>query len=209
MTVTAPSLSAGNYTIVVSNTRGSYSLANGITILQKYNLTNEFSLTNNPNGVWSYGSKPSVNGSFTIFSNIRNDAVNNFFGWNFSSSGAEYDICVIKNYSGNFVYGVPSGYVTLHPGPNPSNIHTVVRWTAPISGTISIQGSYLAGDSGLVDLYIVQNSITFWSQTSTSNAHNFNEAKTVNAGDTIDFVVGNSDNYFGDSTPLDLTIRYQ
>jgi hypothetical protein len=83
----------------------------------------------------------------------------------------------------------------------------VIRWTSPVAGTVSIQGTFGAGDIFAESYYIAQkNSATWlWSMLNTSNSETFNLTATVAAGDTIDFIVGQ--NYMYGNTPLDARIN--
>ena len=91
------------------------------------------------------------------------------------------------------------------PTPAFWDAYSVVRWTAPTSGSYRIQGRFRAIDSrtSTVASVFVNNAVT---PVVTANvvglgfeqAFDFN--RSVAAGDTIDFVVGNNGEWEGDST---------
>jgi hypothetical protein len=112
-----------------------------------WDVTADFSITNgNPNGVWSYGYMNTDFTGFTLFTRKGMYHAPDFINPAWDNPGNTAGIW--KNNSGLTGYGVPQGWLSLHPGS--SYQPCVARWTAPtgLSGTISIVGEFLAGDGG-------------------------------------------------------------
>ena len=106
----------------------------------------------------------------------------------------------------------PPRYLVVHPGPN--NEVSVVRWTAPSSGSFGVQGAVAGLDyqyPTTTTFYEVLNShrILF---TATIDSYKspvfFQHVLTVSAGDTVDFAVdfGQDGNYIGDSTGIQFKV---
>jgi hypothetical protein len=153
----------------------------------------DFSNTDNPNGVWSYGwvsEEDFLAGGYelTLFNTI--DVVNALDRWARDNS----EPCLVYNPSDTDTgwYGQPVEPLTLalHPGPNDEK--AIVRWTAPESGTFLISGSFFSQGNPTVDVHVLLNgeslfSIDFFGPGSDP----FDPPPaTVKAGDTIDFAVG-------------------
>jgi hypothetical protein len=164
----------------------------------QWNVKSDFSIANgNPSGRWTYGM---VNNSvFVPYSVSIDDGINQM--WEASSDGPELGI----KY-GQSGYGVQSGQFFLHPGP--SSQASVARWTAPagIVSPVQVQGQFLSGDIGVMDVGIFVNGIPqvttpYWHSTD-SGAFNF--SLPVSPGNTIDFAVYGSYGY--GSTPLEATV---
>jgi hypothetical protein len=52
-----------------------------------YDLAGEFSVNSNPNGVWSYGWKSSIGGTFTLMDTARTNEIPDFRIWSWSVGG--------------------------------------------------------------------------------------------------------------------------
>jgi hypothetical protein len=165
-----------------------------------YSTSTAFNSINNPNGVWSYGWKSTATGTFVIYDSKWDSGFSR--SWYYSSYGS------FPNFSNNYASsgGVSPGETNMHPGS--SGQISVLRWTAPQAGTISIKGSFKAGDTGAVDVYILKNTTTLFSKTSTLITESYDQTTTVAIGDTVDFQVGNAGNYTSDATPIDGVIAY-
>jgi hypothetical protein len=159
--------------------------------------TAQFSTTNgNPNGVWTYGWMDNGFGTFTPYTT---HGTNNWYGW-----GGDQTPAVWLN-TGSSAYGVPAGYLSLHPGNG--NEPSILRWTAPTgySGTTTLSGQFLAGDGGTMQIAIFKNAKTeantLWTATD-AGAFNFNV--NIVGGDTLNFAVFGG--YYYGNTPLQMTI---
>jgi hypothetical protein len=177
-----------------------------------YDAAADFSSSNNPNGVWSYGWAyySSAFNLDTISTNMYNGL--GLSGWlaGLDASGNPYSLF---NGTANPILLANTTYqpgqLSEHPGA--SNEVAIVRWTAPSAGIFSISATFSGlsafGDS--VDVHILHNGISFFNSTVTGSPSptSYSSAQSILAGDTIDFVVGNGGNGANeDTTGLSATI---
>jgi hypothetical protein len=183
----------------------------------------EFSITKNPNGVWSYGYIPTLGGPFTLYSATKL----NFYGvqgWDnwYSPEAGSCD----TPYATRGIIGretqqvansliVPRESVEMHPSC--TNDYAVVRWTAPAAGKYELHGNFFGMQTACggtsTDVHIRWNTDTSLFDGGVYGVGNGRFAfvdfeQQVTAGDTIDFAVGfgKDGNYWCDSTALDLRI---
>ena len=156
--------------------------------------TASFSVSNgNPNGVWTYGWMDTGFGAFTPYTTATANA---WQGW-----GGDGTPTIWINQGATTSFGVPAGYLSIHPGPGTEP--SVLRWTSPVTGLVAMSGQFLAGDSGVMQVAIFQNTKTntLWSAT---DAGTFNFNVNVTAGDTLNFTVFGG--YGFGNTPLQLSL---
>jgi hypothetical protein len=183
---------------------------------QSYNAATDFSISSNPNGAWSYGYSFGVGSAFHLdTTNTAAYAGLALGGWmgNLNTAfGANYPYA-LKNFTshpvtnnGTTVY--QPGQLALHP--DQSNVVSIVRWTAPVSGTFSLNVTFSGLDSTFgdsADVHILHNGSSLLNSVVSPNPASFSGPQSILAGDTIDFVVGNGGNGInGDSTGLSATI---
>lgn len=188
----------------------SFNIGNAAT----YDITNDFSAENNPNGAWSYGWSQSRGSDFQIDTTSAEDHTYGFMkGWiapDFQAATMHigYAVTEINHPTVN----VPAGTVSFHPGPYCQN--TVIRWTAPSSGLYEIEGWFTGNDFAYpttTDVAILHGSGQIYS--GTINSYRvplyFSLSEKMNAGEMLDFTVGCGDNgnYYGDSTGINATVR--
>lgn len=170
----------------------------GDFVQTSFNSSNQFSGVSNPNGVWSYGWMPVGFGSLTLYTtNSSGGGFNSWLG-NLSGDGTPG---VYNNTGTGSPFGIPPGWLSLHPGPGSEP--SVLRFTAPFSGTIRIAGQFLPGDSGAMLVAVRVNGQQKW-QSVDSGAYDL--TTVVNAGDTVDFAAYGG--YAYGNTPIDATITY-
>ena len=135
----------------------------------------DYSITNNPNGEWSYNRKFAVTGTAADVMTVRWDST----GW----------------YLGNFGHGGPSFYAGPHLwAKNNTNGYPALRWTTPAAGSYNISGAFIGDDNRGVDnfVYVVVNGITAFTGRVTGyldqESFAFNNLN-LNAGDPVDFVL--------------------
>jgi hypothetical protein len=166
-----------------------------------YDIQNDFSGTNNPNGQWSYGYKAMIgdlpSGVFSLALNLGTNPQHAEWydvepGW----SGAD----IWKNY-GSPAYGIGTGEVSVDSDGNETS---TIRWTAPVGGTVSVVGGYGLGDFGVGHRSVFLDSTQLWEVTSQPGNFSFTNL-TVNAGDTIDFTAWDA-GQGGGNTPISATI---
>jgi hypothetical protein len=171
-------------------------LSAGAARADVWDATAQYSNTNgNPNGDWSYGAMQS--GAFSLMTS--NDAGSGGTLWSHTGNGANMWL-----NTGSPAYGVPTGWLSVHPAS--SYEAALVRWTAPaaIIGSASVVGEFLAGDSGVMTVAVLKNGDFGSPLWTASDAGSFNLLVPVAPGDTIDFAVYNG--YAYGNTPLDATI---
>jgi trimeric autotransporter adhesin len=174
-----------------------------------YNAVTDFSLSANPNGVWSYLSNGSLLSSAVIGSGST-------AGWNTWSDGKTLPnyADIGANVSGNTLIisnsiVMPTN-VLLQMDPEATS-NVTVRFTAPAAGIYSIVGNFLGIDTNQKShpVDIMHNGVAIF--TNTISAFNqidpFNLTATLSAGDFIDFVNETGSTTYEDlSTGLSVTI---
>jgi len=161
-----------------------------------YDPSAEFSITNgNPNGVWSYGWMPVGFGTLHLLTNATTGTAGSpgWAGWNF-----DWAPLIWKNL-GPPVLGIPTGWLALHPGPGQEPI--VLRWTASAASSVRLDGQFLPGDFGAMQVAVRLNGQPWWSA---SDSGSFSLQTNVVAGTTIDFTVYGG--YGAGNTPLTVMI---
>ena len=159
--------------------------------------TSDFSTTNgNPNGAWAYGMIDG--GGPVLMDNVMTSE--SAPGWNIVSTGNS----VWRNSVNVIQYGVPIGWLSLHPGS--SYQATVVRWTAPsgVIGDATVTGEFLAGDGGSMSVAVLKNGNLATPLWNASDFGQFSLQVPVSEGDSIDFAVYGG--YAYGNTPLNATI---
>jgi len=108
---------------------------------------------------------------------------------------------------------VPPNYLQLDIGNNGAGpFISVVRWTAPQSGTVTISGSVEGLDwdgptnTDLRVIYNTNSTLLTIAVDSYESPISFRRRLAVSAGDTIDFAVNGKDGWNFDSTGLEVKI---
>lgn len=157
----------------------------------------------NPNGVWSYGWEQTLTAPLTLYNATRYDQ-----WYDASHTSGDYTPTVWKNNDTVAHNNIVPGEVSLHPGWD--NSFSVVRWTAPVTGTVDISGHFGAGDGGWMSYYIADNNVVLsglqW--LSDPGTEYFTFRRSVIQGETLDFIVGVpiGGGYGYGNTPLDVTL---
>ena len=142
-----------------------------------WDLVNDYSGQNNPNGPWSYGRKWTISESdFDLFTAHWGSVQTKgwYLGGSTWSPSIQSNVLVWANDNR---YGYP-----------------VVRWTAPQSGVYSLAGKFWGADSRGVDslVYVAINGDVIFNEHVTAyleEDHFSFESLHVNQGDKIDFIV--------------------
>jgi hypothetical protein len=167
----------------------------------------DFSSTLNPNGSWSYGSTPTLGGTFTL---LAAGTCGPLAGWQGGGSATG---------SPPFIYGgvgtcgggtLTSGLLDLHPGM--SGAYADVRFTNSAAGVFAISGIFEGIDPTptSTDVHVLLNGVSIF-DSAVNNflvPNTFNLSRTLNVGDKLDFVVGfgADGSFISDSTGFDATI---
>jgi len=181
-----------------------------------YDVVADFSFVNNPSGPWTYGSTPTLGGTLTAYA--ATSTVSGLELWQ-ATAGSNTTPNVVHNpTAGTIVFASTSflpGQVSLHPGPN--NEYSVIRFTAPTTGTYSLATSFnmrsnspFATNSTDFHVLLNNNLVTqLFSGTVTgfNDSDAFSTTLSLNANDTVDFAVGPNGNvpgqsFLGDTTQL-------
>lgn len=160
-----------------------------------WDAAGDFSGVTNPNGAWSYGWSVGRGLGFNLDAVPTN--VKGIDVWNYSGTQAEPD--VFHNGTSNIIdpagtNPIPAGGLAFHPGPMGQN--AIVRWTAPSTGSYSIDATFTGRDDArgtTTDVAVLSNEITLWSGEVMGYLATQSYAAgpvNLNAGDTIDFTVG-------------------
>jgi hypothetical protein len=182
---------------------------------QVWNAGEDFSPTNNPNSPWAYGTRASADGSsFLLLPDQL--TVGPVALWYDQATTVLGTPAIGKNMSPD-VYQLGSvtwlaGDFTMHPGRNDAGARrfAVTRWTSPITGRFLVSGAFIPADSGSTDVHVVINGITaFTAIRPGSGSVGFEFIRELTTGDTVDFVVGNNDDFQFDTTVVDANLTFR
>jgi len=160
----------------------------------------DFSSTVNPNGNWSYGWI--YNPTDTLHLDTTNSQAYGATGLG-AWLGNETDALpyLIKNQTGS---PITINNTTYQPGqlaeqPGQSNEEAVVRWTAPASGSFSVNATFtgLSSLGASVDVFVYVNGTAVLSTIINGGINNptaYSGVQNISAGGTVDFVVANGGN---------------
>jgi hypothetical protein len=183
-----------------------------------YNVRQDFSTTANPNGVWTFGYRPSSSGPMIVYPQYG-DPGDGQPSWHddrysYYHAPSVYQIApVYWHYSG---YDIGPDDIAFHPGPGfvGNDLDwSIIRWTAPADGVSNVDARFTGGFgtlTGTRDVYVYVNSTSDLSSTivGTQSASYVKNGLVVHAGDTIDFVVGPHGNLNQDSTAISAIIDF-
>ena len=173
-----------------------------------------------PGSPWTYGYTWSVGGDFDVYRSLTHDIdrpqsvvwtrPENFLTPNVNKNISGQDLI---NVDGCILHPATT-YLNLHPGQN--NEYSVVRFTVPSDGIYLIDSAFkslrFCSQATTTDAHVLYNSSpifnTMINEYMSAGEHPFSTTMTLQAGDTIDFVVGvgSNGNYGADSTGLRATI---
>jgi hypothetical protein len=179
-----------------------------------YDAAADFSATNNPDGVWSFGSQfPTLGVGFNL-----STASGSFLGFDYWSANPNVGLPTANhNPTDSTITGwgtavIEAGQLVLHPGP--FGEYSVARFTAPASATYSFSASFVGQDNVLgttTDVHLLKNSTPLFSG-NVAGFHNTVSSgvfvMSLNAGDTLSAAVGfgANGNFSGDSTGVSFTV---
>ncbi len=181
-----------------------------------FNAAADFSATNNPNGVWSYGQSATLGAPVQLYTqngpdNVDPPPADLLDTWN-AGAGGMFAVPAVYHNGTNGVVAFSNitylpGELGFHPGP--MGEFSVVRFTAPTSGSYSLVSSYRPIDlATTTDVHVLLNGVSLFSGNVNPNAPtSFNDVLSLTAGDTLDFAVGNGNgSYFNDSTGISVVL---
>lgn len=189
-----------------------------------WDLAGDWSTVSNPNGQWSYGRVTSggvgsptsyILYGVTLFANAGTHSTNTklqqwrvngdeITAWTYNSDSATQGWPWIGN--------LPSHKLGVVPGNGSGGAVAVARWTCPASGWYQISSTFQRiYTAGSTDIHIIKNSggphQLFYLPSMAYETRPFIGVQNVNAGETIDFCVGNGNgDWTNDGTLVDATI---
>lgn len=183
-----------------------------------YDLSRDFSIASNPNGVWSYGWKSTLEGPLTLLTVPRSYAAGSIpiEDWVLADNQVPQ---VQHNASSNLVWQTgegtfPPGIVILHAGfdGSPQN-YCLARFVAPAAGSYRLQSaveSRLSGASSRdADYFVVVNSqTTFGTNLPPNSRAEFRSTLELKAGDKVEFATGRGPDgaQFGSGIKIEATL---
>ncbi len=206
----------GGYFAIVTNDAGSATSAVATlgflpSAQAEFNISRDFTLSNNPFGVWTAGWKATNRGAFTPYTFKR--TVKDEVGVD-SETWARYsndDGSLQRHAFGSKINGMAGsgqaifapGIMCLFPGSNPNtDFYAVARFTVPAGagGTYIIRAAvesvWNGSLSGDADFRVEYNSVELFSNTiapsttTVTNGTTYNGVLTLSPGDTVDFMGG-------------------
>lgn len=124
-----------------------------------YDISNDFSLASNPNGVWTYAYSSTLGGALTNYDTTSTPG--GLQDWTSSTDnnlGAPADF---NNQTGATIGIVPAHTAAFHPGA--SGEFSVYRFTSPVAATFNLSAIFAAIDSGGTDVHILLNGVSIYS----------------------------------------------
>ncbi len=181
---------------------GALGLAPALTLAQVWDLKQDFSTTQNPNGAWQYGK---YNASGVFSANVAGNFLGLATGW----VGDDQDRPFVGRVDNAF-NGVSVGDIMFHVDyPTAANPYAGTRWTSPISGNIDVTATFYAGDSASVSEFVSINDVSFIGQSiDQAGDWTITFSQNVVAGDYLDFFIGpdSGGSTSFTSTPVDIHI---
>ena len=194
-----------------------------------WDLANDFSLSANPNGAWTYGYTTSTAGTLTPWTSevpfsgytvLRGSM--GMYGGPYLSSGIVYfpniskwvgekGLDVLLTTGSSIVNAVSNGGVSFHPGP--TNQMAVAEWTASVTGYYFINSLFRSCDTvgATTDVHVLVKGTAVFNGTVTgiSSVQSWSGASTgysLLSGDKVRIVVGNNGTWGNDCTIVDTKI---
>lgn len=182
-----------------------------------FNAVNDFSITQNPNGVWTYG-YGTVGSTFTAdtASGAAFSSMSGYAYWSPDGSTALPLVGLNSNATPTvgFTPFPATDNLWLHPG-DADNLNSIVMFTAPAAGSYNIAGYFIRADqdsgSGtgtFVSIYDGASALmgpTHIASTDYTD-HTFDMNVSLAEGETVEFAVARDGSYAFDSTGLSLNI---
>ena len=184
---------------------GLVTLLSGAPVAQAsiFDAAADFSGSDNPNLVWSYGWTETLGSSLHLYTNQAKNPGGVDVWWE-----PGYQM-VGHNGTGVASIAWPVDQLGFHPGQN--NVYSVIRWTAPNTENYTINATFIGSDNATTDVHVLNNGNSLFQGNingSGSTAQFSPITIAIKAGDTIDFTVGwgANGNINSDTTGISATI---
>jgi hypothetical protein len=187
----------------------------------QWSVAHDFSITDNPapdslgnSDVWSYEQAPIADlgdpADYTLLPNNSTDAgaCSNIEAWDVGGGLPVVDFNPSAAPISCTSVTVPAQTVVMHPSDSD---YSIVAWTSPVSGTISVAGSFVSMDANGGDgtTWDVDNGATTLASGSNDvgGSGNFDPPSfAVTSGENLYFILGPTDGATYETTELNLTI---
>ncbi len=176
-----------------------------------WNLYNDFSASQNPNGCWSFGWRQTVNDPLILYTDTSPFGLcvddPNVHPWTYHWNPIALTVAQNANdytYSCNGC-DYPPHSVWFHPGPTEQ---CVVRWTAPGDMQVYLEAHFLALDDGSSIVHVYRNNADLFTAPLADIGATADCYLNIdcNGGDEIDIAV-DAVSFYNDSVRLDLVIE--
>jgi hypothetical protein len=168
-----------------------------VSATPSYDAATQFSSTQNPNGVWSYGCTQSLGATLHLYT--RQTPIDGLYDWGTAPSCPQPNPRLGYNPTNASITPetatAPAHTIYFHPGPQDQN--SVLRWTAPASGNYHVKAVFWGDDfvgPTTTDVHVLLNGLAIYSGEVSgfgpSSDQSFTSTISVAAGDTVDLAVG-------------------
>lgn len=188
-----------------------------------YDAVRDFSVSSNAgvNGVWSYGQGTGSSFSLLPFSSEKTFGIDGLLSWSGTNPAFNlfYPIIAANATGSSIPVGeipvFPTDLLFLHPANTGVNEEATVRWTAPTSGIFELTGLFqgLQKQGSAVPTTDVKVLLNGSENLFAGNINSFAQpiafslTKRLQAGDILDFAVGDGgNNFFVDGTGFNVQI---
>jgi hypothetical protein len=173
-----------------------------------WNLGDDFSATQNPNGLWSFGWREAPEQPLTLFtvnSPPPPHVCDLWWWWDGQMNPGVWDNFHDYPYHCISTYDYPPHTTYFHPGPTQ---HSVVRWTAPQDMTVQVDAHFVMWDLGSDIVRVYANGTELFSATLSKlwQTADYATSLTVQSGDVIECAVVPI-SYYYDTTQLNFTVK--
>lgn len=178
-----------------------------------FDAGDDYSPTSNPNGAWSYGYSTVANPGVFVLYDTTQFLLPGLSVWD--SSALTDNPTVSNNMTSSAISLSTATWqpyeLALHPGRNAE--FSIIRFTAPSSGSYDLEGSFRGIDvvGATTDVSVLLNGSSLFNDELNLNGNGntalYTSTVTMNAGDTLDFRVGDGGNGpLFDSTGLEAVV---
>jgi hypothetical protein len=194
-----------------------------MTSLVEQDFSGDFSIASNPNGNWSYGSKPTLNGNLSLMTTKGAVSGNSGGQVEYWQVAPSVEPTIFHNSNAvpvTFTGGhVSPGETYMYSGSNgESNKFGVVRYTVPVSGDYQIVASgrpiydSAAAGQGDTDFHLIRNGVEFFGQNVAAMEQvAFSNTVALAGGDVVDLMLGPGldglGGYAGSGLKIDLFLQ--